>query len=314
MLVLRAVLDLGQVGRDRHHHPEDGRDDGQRAEADQDREQPQLADLGLAPAPVATGAAAVAAAARTGSALAGSRGGAGVVVVVAHAIEGRRRRCRPWRHAGAGARMTAAERHDGRTRASPGGGESLSIGPHEPTPAPPRRRRRRAGAGWRATRSTACPRAALARQARRGAPAAGQARASTRPRPTSTSATRSSCRSCASSRTSATRVVLIIGDYTARVGDPSGRSSTAAGARRPRRSTPTRAPSRSRRCKVLDPIRAARGALQRRVARHVDGRAVRADAHDDRRPAARARRLRQALRRARADLGARAALSAAAGL
>ena len=42
-------------------------------------------------------------------------------------------------------------------------------------------------------------------------------------------------------------VVLIIGDYTARVGDPSGRSSTAPGARAGARSTPTPPPFRSRR-------------------------------------------------------------------
>ena len=110
------------------------------------------------------------------------------------------------------------------------------------------------------------------------------------------------------------RVVLIVGDYTARVGDPSGRSATRPGALRrgDRRQRPhlpgaglPRAPRRPR---------AARGALQRRVARHAHGGALPPGAHDDRRPAARARRLRQALRRARADLDPRAALSADAGL
>ncbi len=60
--------------------------------------------------------------------------------------------------------------------------------------------------------------------------------------------------------------------------------------------------------------RAAGGAPQRRVARHVDGAAVRARAPSDRGPAARARRLPPALGRGRADLAARAALSRAAGL
>ena len=50
-----------------------------------------------------------------------------------------------------------------------------------------------------------------------------------------------------------------------------------------------RAPRRSR---------AARGALQLRVAGHAHGGALPPGAHDDRRPAARARRLRQALGRA----------------
>ena len=107
-------------------------------------------------------------------------------------------------------------------------------------------------------------------------------------------------------------VVLIIGDYTARVGDPSGRSSTRphavgrgdrrqrADLRRAGREGPRRRPHRA--------------APQLRVAGHAHGGALRAHAHDDRRPAARARRLRQALRRARADLDPRAALSAHAGL
>ena len=60
-------------------------------------------------------------------------------------------------------------------------------------------------------------------------------------------------------------------------------------------------------------LRPARGPLQRRVAGHVDGGAVPAAAHDHGRAAARARRLRQAVRGQRADLGARAALPAAAG-
>ena len=53
---------------------------------------------------------------------------------------------------------------------------------------------------------------------------------------------------------------------------------------------------------------------QRRVARHADGGPVPAGAHRDCRPAARARRLREALCRRRADLDPRAALPAAAGL
>ena len=107
-------------------------------------------------------------------------------------------------------------------------------------------------------------------------------------------------------------VVLIIGDYTARVGDPSGRSAT-----RPQvdpaeidRNAETYEEQAFR---VLD-RGAHRGAAQRRVARHADGGPVQAGADLDRGAAPRARRLREALRRRRADLDPRAALPAAAGL
>ena len=66
-------------------------------------------------------------------------------------------------------------------------------------------------------------------------------------------------------------VVLIIGDYTARVGDPSGRSATRPRCRA-RRSTRTPGPSPSRRSRCSTP--SARRPVQRRVARHVDGAAV----------------------------------------
>ena len=110
------------------------------------------------------------------------------------------------------------------------------------------------------------------------------------------------------------RVVLIVGDYTARVGDPSGRSSTRpvlsgaeidANAQTYREQAYQGAARRPR---------AARGPLQRRVAEHARRGALRARARGDRRPDPRARRLRPALRGPRADLGARAALPAAAGL
>jgi hypothetical protein len=45
VVVLRPVLDLRQVGSNRHHHSEQGRDDRQRAEPDEDREQAKLAHL-----------------------------------------------------------------------------------------------------------------------------------------------------------------------------------------------------------------------------------------------------------------------------
>ena len=43
--VLLAVLELGQVGGDRHHDPEDERDEGEHAEPEHDHEQPQLLQL-----------------------------------------------------------------------------------------------------------------------------------------------------------------------------------------------------------------------------------------------------------------------------
>ena len=43
VLVLAPVLELGEVRGDRHHHPEDGRDERERAEADEDQEQAELA-------------------------------------------------------------------------------------------------------------------------------------------------------------------------------------------------------------------------------------------------------------------------------
>ena len=80
-------------------------------------------------------------------------------------------------------------------------------------------------------------------------------------------------------------VVLIIGDFTARVGDPSGRSEL-----RPMLTVEEiEANARTyqeQAFKVLDDDPdAARAAAQQRVARHGHGRAARARAHDHRRPA-----------------------------
>ena len=77
-------------------------------------------------------------------------------------------------------------------------------------------------------RSTACPRVRSRRSSGRRGRRAGRcasSSASTRPRPTSTSATRSCCGKLREFQDAGHRVVLIVGDYTARVGDPSGRSS-----------------------------------------------------------------------------------------
>ena len=105
-------------------------------------------------------------------------------------------------------------------RLRPGGHSSIGRGWQKPLPRPPARPpispAMRSTASRAARSSSAWPRAGRC----------GSSSASTRRPPTSTSATRSCCRSCASSRTLGHTVVLIIGDYTARVGDPSGRSAT----------------------------------------------------------------------------------------
>ena len=173
----------------------------------------------------------------------------------------------------------------------------------------------------RAPRS--CPerrrRAARAAASRRklagGPPAAREARASTRRRPTSTSATRSSSRSCASSRT--------LGHHGRadhrRLHGARGRPERALGARG-RCCRPEEIDANAR---DLPGAGASRCSTRERteVRRNSEWldmpmeELFRLRAHDDRRPAARARRLRQALRRAAQPISiARAALPAAAGL
>ena len=68
VLVELPVLELRQVGGDRHHHPEDRRDGGQGAEAAEDQQQAELAEprLGRAIATTPTTAASRGAAARVG--------------------------------------------------------------------------------------------------------------------------------------------------------------------------------------------------------------------------------------------------------
>ena len=93
--------------------------------------------------------------------------------------------------------------------------------------------------------------------------------------------------------------VLILGDFTAQIGDPSGRSVDPAARSRRRRSTRTPRPT-STSCAPGPAARTARDPPQLGVARH-DGHRGRAAAHGAHhgRPDARARRLRQALRRRR---------------
>ena len=109
-------------------------------------------------------------------------------------------------------------------------------------------------------------------------------------------------------------MVLIVGDYTARVGDPSGRSTL-----RPMLSAEeidaNAATFQEQALKILD---ADPERLEvRRNGEWLDmamSELLRLVAHDHGRAAARARRLRQALVGGRADLDARADVPAAAGL
>ena len=108
------------------------------------------------------------------------------------------------------------------------------------------------------------------------------------------------------------QVVLIIGDFTARVGDPSGRSAqrplpSPGGDRGQRRHLPGAGVQGAR-------PRAHRGPLQQRVAADGARGAARAACPDHGRPPDRARRLPEAAGRRGADRGAGAALPAAAGL
>ena len=110
------------------------------------------------------------------------------------------------------------------------------------------------------------------------------------------------------------RVVLIVGDYTARVGDPSGRSDTRPVLSDEEIEANARTYERQAQ-KVLDDdpdryeLRFNGEWLDMRM-----HELFRAGPHDDRRPAARPRGLRDALRGRRADLDPRAAVPADAGL
>ena len=110
------------------------------------------------------------------------------------------------------------------------------------------------------------------------------------------------------------KVVLIIGDYTARVGDPSGRSDLRP-MLSPEQIEQNAATFQEQALKILD---ADPERLEvRRNGEWLDmpmADLLGARAHDDGRAAARARRLRQTLVGQRADLAAGAAVPAAAGL
>ena len=111
----------------------------------------------------------------------------------------------------------------------------------------------------------ACRRAEGVSRTRARSARCGSSSGSTRRRRTSISATRSCWASCASSRTPVTCVVLIIGDYTARVGIPRG-ARRCDRCSRARRSRPTPRPSRSRHEDPRLRSGEAGGQAQRRVA------------------------------------------------
>ncbi len=213
--VLRLVLERREVGGDRHHHPEHGRDARQQGERHEDEQEPQL----LHP-----------------RALAGERlvvgGGAD-----AHG-RGRRwlaaRRAPPSRTGGAGA---------GTGWQDPGPTEAqTTIGPDGRSR--PERRLPRPQRGGRPPRRR--PRGAPGRVPRARGASCGRSSGSTPRPPTCTSGTRSCCRSCASSRTSATASCSSWATTPPGWGTPRGAPRPAPRSRA-RRSTPTRRPTRPRR-------------------------------------------------------------------
>ena len=133
---------------------------------------------------------------------------------------------------GASAIRAGSGQSRGRSGKGPQGPGQSSIGPDgflawgagfidvrsRGQPLPPSRRR-----GWREMRSTACPRGSSS-NGWRWADRSGSSWESTPQPRTSISAMRSSCGKLREFQDLGHTVVLIIGDYTARVGDPSGRS------------------------------------------------------------------------------------------
>ena len=158
---------------------------------------------------------------------------------------------------GAPARAPHACRHGRRGRGGRRGREpSIGADGSEPAPRPPR-----PPPTWPATRSTPCPRApspSASTAAREGRPL----RVKLGMDPTAPDVHLGHTvvlQKLREFQDAGHTVVLIIGDYTARVGDPSGRSAT-----RPvlsgRRSTPTRAPTSSRPATSCAPTSASRSA------------------------------------------------------
>ena len=303
--MISAVLEVGQVGGDRHHHPEDERDRGQQRETDEDQREAQLADLR-------------ASLRRSGVAVVAERG---VRRLDGRAALGLRRYTMldssltswaatpagaPWR---TGPATACGRRRGGAASALPSEAQT-SIGPDDPLGAA---RPSAAAAAWLARNAVdSLPAGGLeAKLARadRGPPAAGQARASTRrrrhpPRPHGRSAQAAGVPGPRPPRRADHRRLHRARRRSQRAhGHPSG-------ARPPRRSTRNAETYQEQAFKVLDVPSASRcgatasGSTWR-------WRICSPRSRGDRRPAARARRLRQALRGRRADHRARAALPAA---
>ena len=206
------VLELRQVGGDGHHHPEDGRDRGQDAEAAEQREHAQLADAHPAARLVAVPSPSRARGAAAGAGSSRRRRRrclrAACLRAAGSAVrsESLMRRCGPASSVHPIGRfrrvVTVMAREGGSSgRTRPAERQTLALGRME-DPAPEAARRRRSSP---ATPSTTCPRARSAERLAERSAAARQARPGPDGAPTCTSATPSSCRSCASSRTSATR-------------------------------------------------------------------------------------------------------------
>ena len=127
--------------------------------------------------------------------------------------------------------------------------------------------RRRAAARSCAPARSTHHRGRLPPQARHRSPAAREARASTPPRPTSISGFAVVLRKLRQFQELGHIAVLIIGDFTAQVGDPSGQVGHPPAASRRRRSTAHAATYVEQVAPILDFDRAARDAPQLRVAR-----------------------------------------------
>ena len=271
VLELGAALELGQVARDRHHDPEDPGDEGEHREAQEDEREAQLLELRARGWEAARRrrVARAEAARRRRAAAAGplSVDGGRWRAVRARRVASRRRPGRgaasgpsdPRRHLvslrwwpSRGSRSAASERgggirpdqrspKDGAQDADPAApARQSSIGPVTDSAAARQARRLLEGA------VEALPEGRLAEQLAGG----GALRVKLGIDPTAPDIHLGHVVVLDKLRAfqdAGHMVVLIIGDYTARVGDPSGRVGGAPGADARSRSTPTPRPFRSRR-------------------------------------------------------------------
>ena len=360
-----GLLERGQVGRDRHHHPEERRDDGEHAQAEQHPEHAQLADPHARGSGSSCSIETVAGSSGSGSdsgggaALAGARGARGAarrarlgvegVVRVGpcrRAVAGRVRRllggtaarprgacawrgrrpggCRArirscaWRRARLPRRepgpiwecgAAASGRVSKQRGLGPREGETLALGRMEDSNSDAAR-----AAAHLARNAVDCLPAGRARGApRAGPPAARQARARPdgarhppRPHRRADEAARVPGRG-PHGRADRRRLHRARGRPVRALGDAAG-----AVGRGDRRATPRPTGARRpRSCARDERLEVRHNAEWLDMPMEDLFRLVR---HPDRRAAARARRLRQALGRRRADLAARAALPGAPGL